>query len=189
MKKIALFGTLVLLSACSVQTPKQVTGNPLVEGQYYDELADRLASLIINNDAILKDKAMKNYVEGVIADAKDKADAAHKKQGAGTMGRMIPVKQQGEGLALYVSDALYFSSDFFTDPGPNLHVYITQAVDPREIEFPDETALDLGVLQTPYGAQQYSVPHQEEKTLYRTVVLYDKGTNRVYSFAQLSAQK
>ena len=186
MKKIFLALSLLSLAACSVQTPKQVTGNPLVEAQYYDELADRLASLIITNDPMLKDTSMRAYIDKTIADAKNSAGEAHDKQSAGIMGRMIPAKQQNDGTALYVHDTLYFSSDFFSDPGPDLHVYMTQAVDPRDIAFPDKTALDLGSLQTPYGAQQYAVPHQEQKDLYRTVVLYDKGTKRVYGFVQLS---
>jgi hypothetical protein len=81
---------------------------------------------------------------------------------------------------------LYLSSDFVSKPGTNLHVYLTTVVDPRDGSFPDPTAIDLGAIQTVYGAQQFAVPKQEKPELLRTFVLWDKGFNRLYGFAQLT---
>lgn len=65
-------------------------------------------------------------------------------------------------------------------------MYVSNAVDPRDVNFPDDTAIDLGQLESPYGMQRYSVPGAEEEVQqYRTVVLFDKSLERIYGFAQL----
>jgi len=68
-----------------------------------------------------------------------------------------------------------------------LHVYLTNAVDPRDVAFPDPSAKDIGLIASPYGAQSYALAlTPDELKKYRTVVLLDRELNRIYGFAQLS---
>ena len=67
-----------------------------------------------------------------------------------------------------------------------MRVYLTTAVDPRGVNFPDASALSLGLLQTPYGAQEYAFDESDSNPEFRTVVLYDTRLERIYGFAQLS---
>ena len=46
--------------------------------------------------------------------------------------------------------------------------------------------MDLGPIQTAYGAHAYEVPSVENPPLYRTVVLWDDRLGRLHSFAQLN---
>ena len=176
------------LVGCGFQrtTISVVNGNPLVASRYGDELADSMANLVISNDPILKDPKIRSVVDEEIALGKQMGTDARSVEGEGMKGGVIPVKAEMDGIILYVHDLLYFSSDFTTKPGPDLHVYLTAAVDPRDMPFPDATAIDLGTIQSAYGAQTYAVPHQKNPMLYRTFVLFDKKLQRLYGFAQLS---
>lgn len=176
------------LSACtpvgtSIQRENE---NPYAASRYGDELADAMANIIIRDEPDAKDPAKRAIVDREIDKAKQLGNDARSIIARGMKGRMIAVKEEPEGEALYVDDMLYLSTDFFTRPGPNLHVYLTTAVDPRDVTFPDEPALDLGVLQKTFGPQSYSVPKQDKPELYRTFVLYDLDLKRIYGFAQLS---
>ena len=53
------------------------------------------------------------------------------------------------------------------------------------MEFPDETAVDLGRLESAYGAQHYAVPPLDYANQLRTAVLYDRELKRIHGFAQL----
>jgi hypothetical protein len=101
-------------------------------------------------------------------------------------GNMIPIGDFAKGDVLYVQGALYFGTLFEIDPLPDLHVFLTTVVDPREVTFPDATAMDLGLLQSAYGAQTYAVPEVDNPLLYRTVVLWDTEFGRLHSFGQLA---
>ncbi len=177
--------SLLLLSACSGATTS-ANKNPLTASRYGDELADTLANLVIQQDPIAKDPAMRALIDSEIAKAKKIGESARETQSQGTRGTFTPIKEQPFGQALYVSNMLYLSTDFASAPGPNLHLYITQVVDPRDAAFPDKTAIDLGEIKSAYGAQEYRVLSQEKPELLRTVVLYDTVLKRLYSFAQLS---
>lgn len=181
----------LFLAACSGPTMSISTQNenPLNASRYGDELADTLANIIIQQDPLTKEPGMTELINSEIAKAKELGQAARRKHTAGTMGAIIAAKANIQGLALYYEDQLFFSSDFITDPGPSLHVYLTSAVDPRDVEFPDETAVDLGPIQTVYGAQTYKVPAQEDPEYLRTLVIWDTKLHRLYGFAQLSKQK
>lgn len=183
-----ILGMTLVLSACGgLQTSiDRENMNPLAASRYGDELADTMANLIINNDPILQDVDMKSIVDAQIRLGKEIGQSARDKQSQGMQGAIIPVKADASGYVLYVDDTLYLSSDFQTKPGASLHAYMTTAVDPRDVTFPDATAIDLGVIQSAYGAQQYDVPPQKNPTLYRTFVLYDVRLKMIYGFAQLS---
>jgi len=186
---LAIISTL-LLAACNAGTNiSEQNQNPLVASRYGDELADRLADLIIQKDPVLEQSGMEEYIKKQIAEGKSISQDAHKKQQQGMMGAIIPMKQTVTGLALYLDDTLYFSSDFTSDPGPSLHVFLTTVVDPRDAPFPDATAINLGEIQNLYGASAYTVPHQAKPELLRTLVFFDTKLNRLYAFAQLSRQQ
>lgn len=184
----AVLGLTLGLAACSGSQTSitRENRNPLTASRYGDELADTMANLVIANDPILKDAAIKATVEEQITLGKQIGAEARAKQAEGMQGTLIPVTAEALGYVLYVDDTLYLSSDFQAKPGAALHAYMTVVVDPRDGTFPDATAIDLGSLQSVYGAQQYDVPHQENPMLYRTFVLYDAKLKRIEAFAQLS---
>lgn len=179
----------VLLVSCgaastSIDAENQ---NPLTASRYGDELADTLSNLIINADPIIEEAGMKETIQREIERAKGMGNDARAIIDTGKIGALISINQQVSGFTALIGNTLYFSSDFATDPGLNLHVYITTTVDPRDAEFPDNTAIDLGVVQSAYGPQQYTLSKSQMKTPdLRTVVLYDKTLGRIFGFAQLS---
>lgn len=186
-----LLSAALIFSACSKPTYTSIdqeNRNPLVASRYGDELASVLADLIIRENPIVQKEGMKERIQKEIEDAKNLAQAGRERYEGAMMGPILMMQMEGVGYVAYKDDTLFISSDFFTKPGPNLHVYLTSAVDPREGEFPDETAIDLGVIQTTYGAQEYAVPPQEDPTTLRTFVLWDKSLGILYSFAQLSVR-
>lgn len=178
----------LLLASCSFGGSGTVSwsSNPLVASRYGDDLANAMANLIITNDPIAQDKAVRPIIDREIEEGKRITREAEATMKRSMQGGIIPINEDVRGYALYLDDRLYFSTDFESKPGPDLHVYLTQAVDPRDGEFPDGTAVDLGVLQSPYGAQEYRVPPQERADALRTVVFWDKSLRRLYGFGQLS---
>jgi len=193
MKKLPIILAMTL-TACtqSLQEPSHTESldsrlsNPLFAEQYYEALVQRMVELAIQEDPILEDESKALIIEKARRDGLKKSNAAEQKQLPGNFGEFVGAKEFTRGAALYVKDMLFFGSGFETDPGPKLHIFLTTIVDPRDVTFPDETAMDLGLLMSPYGAQRYAVTPVENPTLYRTVVLYDKALERVYGFAQLS---
>lgn len=186
---IAALAATLLFTACGTIQKTDISSelqNPLTASRYGDELADRLADLIIQKDPVIEKDGVEDMIKKKIETAKNLANEARDVQGRGMMGALISVKQTTIGYGLYVDDVLWLSSDFTTDPGPSVHVFLTTVVDPRDAAFPDDTAIDLGELQTPYGAQGYDVPHQDKPELYRTLVIFDTKLERIYGFAQLS---
>ncbi|MBI3331995.1 hypothetical protein HYZ99_03480 [Candidatus Peregrinibacteria bacterium] len=193
MKKSIFLAPLFLLAACgptinegAAITLEQLLENPLYAEQYYDLLLERMVELEIQKDPILEEGSKKSLVEDVRRDALAKAREATAKQREGFMGVFVPAKEQAHGEALYVDDTLYLGPSFDSPPGPDLRVYLSTLVDPRDGEFPDEQSLDLGRLESPFGTQRFSVKPTDSPELYRTAVLYDADLDRMYSFAQLS---
>lgn len=170
------------LSACQGQR----SGNPLTDSRYGDELADTLANLIIQQDAITQDADTLALINKNIARAKDIGNTARDLMAEGMQGAIIPLAQDVSGYVLTLDGTLYISSEFTVDPGLDLHVYLTEAVDPRDGAFPDPSAVDLGKLQSPYGAQSYAIASKKSPEVLRTFVLYDRTLKRLYGFAQLS---
>lgn len=183
-------GICLTLGACTQNGSRtsinQQNKNPLTASRYGDELADAMANLVIQDDPAAKDPALRNIIDAEIARGKKLGIDARAVQAEGMKGFLIPLKEEAQGNVLYVDDSLYLSSDFITKPGPDLHAFMTTAVDPRDTVFPDKTALDLGTVQSVYGAQIYAVPAQDNPALYRTFILFDVKLKRIYSFAQLS---
>lgn len=185
-------GTAILLASCTQKpvgpnaTLEEHLHNPLFAEQYYETLVDRMTEFAIQKDPILEDEKKSAIIDDVRRDALSASQAARAKQREGTSGFFVTVHEFVEGEALYVDDMLYLGPTFHADPGPSLHLILSTAVDPREGEFPDEKALDLGQLQTPFGADQYVVPDVENPLSYNTVVLWDTKLERLHGFAQLN---
>lgn len=179
----------LLLSACGAPQEstsiKRENENPLVASRYGDELADAMANYIIAGDPVTKDSRTKSLLEKEINRGKDIADAARARQRQGLMGVILQMKQEAFGVVLVLDNTLYVSSDFVATPGPSVHVYLTEVVDPRDTVFPDPSAIDLGEVQSVYGAQQYALPKREHPERLRTFVLYDTTLKEIYAFAQL----
>ncbi len=177
------------LSACSSPTVTLIEKenmNPITASRYGDELADMMANLVIKNDPVIQKPGMRALIDKEIQYGKNIGDEARSLQERGMKGGIIALAADTQGLVLSIDDMLYLSSDFFVKPGPDLHAYLTTVVDPRDVSFPDKTAIDLGVIQNVYGASQYVVPHQKDPALLRTFVLFDKKLSLLYGFSQLS---
>ncbi len=190
MKKSIPLLYLLLLGACTAAPGQtsidQQNNNPLVASRYGDELADRMANLIIIKDPIVDQPGMRQVIDDAIAEGKKMGAQARQMQQQGLMGQFFSVHQAVGGFALLLNDVLYFSSDFATDPGLDLHVYVTSDIDPREIpDFPNINTTDIGAVQNPYGAQVYEIDAENSSDI-RTVVLWDKTLKRLYGFAQLA---
>lgn len=189
---VSVVGLLALAGCRSVApyelpTLEQSLGNPLFAETYADHLVDRMTDFAIRNDAILEDGGKRDAIEEARTWGLDVAKEATRKQREGYIGHFVEVRQQAEGEVLYLTNVLYLSPTFFIAPGPSLRIFLSKSIDPREAtEFPDEGSIDLGRLESPYGAQQYRVPETEHPEEYKTVVLYDIELGLIYGFAQLS---
>lgn len=173
--------------------------NPLVMEQQEAELIEHLVNMQIRNDPSMADSVIKRAVDRERAAAVARSQEASQKVRAGIIGNFQSVGEEAHGTALMTDGGLYFSTDFIVAPGIDVHVYLTSAVDPRDLpSFPDATAIDLGQLRTPYGAQAYATPNMlkmvdgsgavletEETFDHTTVVLFDDGIGRMHGFAQL----
>jgi hypothetical protein len=190
MKKSILALSLLFLAGCSNGTSVSLSDqmrNPLFAERYWSELTDRMVTIQLNNPELSKDEDKYALVDGTRQDALAKAQAATAKRKLGMIGNFISMNESVDGLVLLMEDALHIGPGFASYPGPSLHLYITTIVDPREGKFPDETSIDLGVLQSPYDTQSYPLPTLEKSLdQYRTAVLWDTELERLYAFAQLA---
>lgn len=181
---------LLTLSACgrpaiSADTEAHMR-NPLFAQRYWAELVDRMTMLQIQKDPLLEDAGVASAVES----SKQAALAEERKADAlvrdGMNGVFISMKEATEGQVLLQGGTLWLGSTFMSYPGPNLRLYLTEAVDPRDVEFPDPTALDLGLLTSPYADQEYTLPDESKDKPFRTAVLWDAELGRLYALAQLA---
>jgi hypothetical protein len=179
------------LVACSGQQQPQnlesLLQNPLFAEQYADEIVQSMVEIKLSQDDTLQEEP---DMEGVIDNLRQtwnaRANEATKQQREGRSGDFIPIKEYVRGEVLVKDARLYLGPQFEMVPGPAIHLYYTTTVDPRDVEFPDETAIDLGEIQSPYGTQTYELPVLENPITYRTVVLWDTTLERLYGFAQIS---
>lgn len=191
MKKTTLSLFALVLAGCATTSDSKdvsldyLLTNPLFAERYADEMVDVLVEFKIQEDPILEDKKKADLVEQKRSKWLEVARNATKNQRDGYIGNYIIHKAQGRGEFLYLQDVLFVDSVFNVTPGPNLQMYMTTEVDPRDVEFPDETAIHLGDLKTPYGAHNYNVPAQEDTKAYRTVVIWDADLEQIWGFAQL----
>ena len=192
MKRLTLLFALLPLSACTSSTVTyepdldSLLSNPLYAERYAENIVDTMVNFEIYQDPILEDDAKAKIIDQTKEKWLKVAKKARKAQRSGAKGGFVPLKKHAEGEVMYADNKLHIAPEFFAVPGPSIHVYITTAVDPRDVDFPDESGFDLGELKTMYGAQTYSVPEVENPRLYRTAVLYDTELEVLWGFAQMT---
>lgn len=187
MKK--LLPALLLLTACGQPDYhpdfEAKLQNPLFAEQYAEAMVDAMVNLEIYQDPILEDEGKKKVADKAKEFWLEKAKKARAEQREGSKGGLLPMKAYVEGEVLYRNNTLYFPAYFLSTPHPSVHVFLSKVIDPRDAEFPDPTALDLGLIQSAFGPQAYAVPEVENPREYRTVVLWDTKLERLLGFAQI----
>ena len=183
--------SILLLSGCSGapgenMSLEQHLKNPLYAERYAEEMVDRMVEYKIQDDPILEDEQKADVIEKTRKEWLEVGRDARKIQNEGFRGFLISINESVKGELFYLNNTLYTDTLFAVSPGPNLHFYISTVVDPRDAEFPDETAIDIGKLDSAYGAQSYAVTPVEDPQLYRTIVVWDQDLERLYGFAQMS---
>lgn len=179
-----------VLAACgqtvpaSTQSREALMRNPLFAERYWEDLLDRMVSLVLTKDPVLADQDTAALVERIRVDAEKRAKAETAKRSAGKYASFVQVKNITEGGALLYENTLHLSTNFLSYPGPDLHLFLSAAIDPRDVTFPDEGSLDLGILQSPYGPQSYPLPEEAKQMKFSSVVLYDTTLKQIYSFGQ-----
>lgn len=158
--------------------------NPLFAQKYYEDLASHMVSLEIHNDAILKNAGIKSIVDKTRLDSVVQAQTAARQKGNGKSGVFVSDDDEVGGSVLLEGSTVYVGPDFLLSPGPSTHFYLTTAVDPRSVPFPDKTAIDLGAVHDAYGAQTLTVPNATSAD--RTLVVYDTQLKKIFGFAQLA---
>lgn len=189
MRRPAIFVGFLLLSACSPlplsRNAVERMKNPLYAEQYYAELVDHFVGLQIHKDPALKDTDITTKADKARKEALRQSQEAAAVVDEGSIGFFSPAAEEMKGAALALGGKLYIGPDFLTIPGADLRIYATRMVDPREGTFPDETAQDLGPLDSPYGDQVYRLSGAFTDADQFTVVVFDRALKRVHGFAQV----
>lgn len=193
MRRLFLLATTTLLLAGCGSTEislKQQLENPLFAEYYYDDLVERLVNIEIYKDAfpenveLLNDPARKEIMDAARREGLRLSKEAVKLQERGKRGGIVPVLEKARGEVLVWEDRVFFGPDFDLPPGPNLHLYLSEMIDPRDGDFPDASALDLGVLQNPYGTSSQMFP-KVDLANYQSLAIYDASLQRLHAFAQI----
>lgn len=195
MKHLLYSFSLISLVACTtvprgpLSMPLQERlHNPLVAELYWGELTEHMADLFRFEDPITKDAVKAAIIDGERLRALDLVAKARALKAEGISGMFLQptTHETAIGEALLRDNILSFGAAFLINPNPSVHVYLTTVVDPRDAKFPDATSLDLGLIQTAFGSQEYEIPAGKENPGFRTAVLYDTMLERLIGFAQLS---
>lgn len=191
----AILSLTALLASCSAATSGPITlplqerlRNPLVAERYWSDMAEHMANFVRMNDPLSKDPVKAAIIDGERQRALERVAQARalKKEGVSGVFLNPTPGEDTMGEALLRGSTLSFGPSFSVDPNPSVHVLLTTVVDPRNVEFPDKTSIDLGLLQTAYGSQEYAVPAAKTNPDFRTAVLYDTQLSRLVGFAQLT---
>jgi hypothetical protein len=188
----ALFIAALVLTGCTGSgTAAHPMNNPLYADWYYKDMVEGMMALEIRNDPILKNARMKEKVDSLRKDSLAKSQEITDLIRTGKQGPLMFVSEEVQGRVLMLNSVLYFSPETNIRPGHDLRVYLTSLGDPLQVTgsgstgFPDASAIDLGVMRTPYGSSQFDVPPPPEGSSYRAVVLWDRTLKRMHAFAQL----
>lgn len=188
---LSLTAFAVILAGCQkapVSADPKLLENPLYAEYYYDDLVERLVNLDIQNDPLLEDKSKRGFVDTARRNALQKAKEATRKQDEGLMGSFVPVTEFTGGEVLLLEQTLYFGPTFETAASPDLHVYLSETVDPRDTAFPDPSAIDIGIVKNPYGPQAFDGIQVASGSVIRSIVLWDNSLERLNGFAQVSGR-
>lgn len=185
------FAALALAACSSPASPDQAAllQNPLYARYYYQDQAEMMANYNLQNDPILKDSEKKGTIESVRSRALEHLKEANGRINAGRRGGFMSDTDYAAGSALLLDDKLHLGQDFNTLPGPEVYAYVSMLVDPMDgsgsVQFPDASAVNLGPLKSPYGAQSYEIPADQKGKEFRLVGLWDKRLGRLLGYAQL----
>lgn len=178
---------LLALSACTFSSHAyQPLDNPLYSAAYYGDLTERMMGIAIRQDPLLEDDAMADAVDSNRRNALAKTQEARDAIRNGRYGQFVEVSEAVQGEALLLDGVFHVGPTFDAVAGADLHLYLTDAVDPRDVRFPDPSSIDLGPIVNAYGHMSYHVPETEQ--LFRTAVIWDASLQRMHGFAQLSQQ-
>ncbi len=192
---LPIVSALLLLSACAKSTGvAQVElldrlRNPLFAYTYYQDRTQHMVSMIINQDPALKDPAIRSAIEDAQKRSVEAAREADARRKSALGGNFVRGSDYVVGHVILLDGVVYMGPDLDVPPGVATHVYLSKALDPRDAEFPDPTAVDLGILQSHIGDQAYVAPASEADKPWMTVVLYDAPLKRVVGFAQLQEEQ
>ena len=194
IRSIALIAPLLLVACAtngeSGQNQQALLKNPLYLELYSEQMVDTMVNLEIYEDPLLEDAVKKDIADSTKKYWLAEAKKSRKAQRRSSKGSLITMKEYGAGEVMFTKDgtAVHFGPAFVSTPGPSLHAFLSVTVDPRDVEFPDISAIDLGEVNVPYGAQTFMLKDKKPKDpiKYRTRVLWDTKLGRLYSFAQLS---
>lgn len=188
--RLALIGSsFLILSACGAAKSAELTDllkNPLYAEQYYDAQTEHMVDLLINSGALLKDESIKSAIDKTRLEGVRLAKEATSLQAKGKMGVIMSDTSEAGGEVLLLNGVLYLGPEFLLSPSVNVHVYLSSVLDPRDGVFPDETAVDIGPVNTTFGATSYNVAVDTEHL--RTFVLYDNTLKRILGFSQLQTR-
>jgi hypothetical protein len=159
--------------------------NPLFAERYWADIVEHMADFIRSGHALYKDPVTAAVIDAQKNRATARLTEVRKKKEAGLTGSFAKEIDDILGSVLLLNGTVYFGTDFLAYPEPDQHVYVTTITDPRETSFPDATSVDLGELESPYGAQQYVIPAERVDPRFRTVVLYDRQFKTILAIAQL----
>lgn len=172
------------------ETLKDHLRNPLYAEFYYDDLTEQMVNLALKEDPILQESGIRAIVDRTRTRSLEHAGLATKAQVEGARGKFIGDRGLAFGEALLLDDVLYIGPTFDSAPGPKLSMYLTTVLDPRDVAFPDDTAVRLGAVKNQYGAHAYEVPDHTlpagTGSRLRTAVLWDDELGMLYGFAQLA---
>lgn len=161
--------------------------NPLVAERYWSGVAEHMADFTRTDDPIMNDPVKAAVIEDERLRALERVDYARslKKEGVSGVLQAVHANDDAFGEILLRGTTLSFGSAFEIKPSSAVRVYLTTAVDPRDVRFPDASSIDLGPLQTAFGAQEYAIPKDKLNPKFITAVLYDTNLGRIIGFAQL----
>lgn len=193
----ALFLAIPLLASCAapptgpMSLPLQERlRNPIVAERYWSGMAEHMADFTRTQDPVMKDPIKAAIVESERTRALERVAQARILKKGGLQGVFLAVgaNEDAFGDVLLREGILFFSSTFEIKPSPSVQVYLTSNVDPRDGRFPDDTSVNLGILQTAFGPQEYAIPDDRKDEDFRSVVLYDTRLERLIGFAQLATE-
>jgi hypothetical protein len=143
----------ILLVGCgSTMSAGDPMGNPLYAERYHDDMVEQMVDLVLQNDPLTKDDAMSDIIEDTRVDSLRAAEDANDEQDPGLHGQIVSDFEYAIGEVLLLDGTLYIGPDFETKPGPDLHAYLTDALDPRDAgTFPSAATVDLGTVKNNYG--------------------------------------
>ncbi|MBT3835170.1 hypothetical protein HOF56_02875 [Candidatus Peribacteria bacterium] len=192
-KALTLIGSVIILSSCGIGNPSEVSDNPLAAEITADQILDFVSNMQIKaaeRGEEIEDGKTLRAIDKALVDAKSMQKEAHKKQDKGKKGDFYRASEHtfARGRALLIQGKLYFGFGFDISGAPGMKIYLSKHVAPHEKEeLFSEDFVEIGDLNSIYGAQSYEVPVLSETdwTEYRTVAIYSEPLEIMIGLAQI----